>query len=329
MKTIISVIVPAYNVETYIERCLESILDQIQPGIEIIIVDDGSTDNTGRIIDTYENMHPAQIRSIHTLNRGVTAARITGIKCANGEWIGFVDSDDMIESDMYKRLLDNAIKYRADISHCGYKTVVNDGERQHWFYNTGRIVQQDELKGLNDLLSGTYVEPGLCNKLYKKELFADLIDKELVDYNIRFNEDLLMNYYLFKNAKKSIYEDFCPYIYIARPSSATRSNSNIEMLLDSVRVRKTILDDICPELNELAWRNMLICCGGAYIQLFEKNYSRKTAFNIRRFLLKNRGKWRLLSKKQRLKLEASMYMPKLYCVLLNIYIKRFQKKIYE
>ena len=99
MKNMISVIVPAYNVESTIIRTLDSILAQTYLSIEVIVVDDGSTDKTGKIIDAYSSQHE-QVVVIHTQNQGVTVARLTGVARASGEWIGFVDGDDEIESDM-------------------------------------------------------------------------------------------------------------------------------------------------------------------------------------------------------------------------------------
>ena len=105
----ISVIVPVYNVAADLPRCLDSILAQSYPHVEIIAVDDGSTDESGAILDAFANRYPS-IRVIHKENGGVTSARLRGIEEATGEWIGFVDGDDMIEPDMYQRLLDNAKK---------------------------------------------------------------------------------------------------------------------------------------------------------------------------------------------------------------------------
>ena len=136
----ISVIVPAYNIEDYLSKCLDSILIQSYKNMEIVIIDDGSTDGTAQIADSYQVKYPDKVVCLHLQNGGVLRARMRGIEEASGEWIGFVDGDDEIEIDMYERLINNAYIYGADISHCGYQTIVNNGERIHYFYNTGRIV---------------------------------------------------------------------------------------------------------------------------------------------------------------------------------------------
>ena len=112
----ISVIVPAYNVEKTIKRTLDSILKQTYSELEVVIIDDGSTDHTGKIIDWYQKKYPKKIRVFHVPNEGVTAARMRGVRAAKGTWIGFVDGDDEIDPDMYEKLLKNALKYHADIS---------------------------------------------------------------------------------------------------------------------------------------------------------------------------------------------------------------------
>ena len=148
----ISVIVPAYNVEKTIKRTLDSILKQTYSELEVVVIDDGSTDHTGKIIDWYQKKYPKKIRVFHVPNEGVTAARMRGVRAAKGTWIGFVDGDDEIDPDMYEKLLKNALKYHADISHCGYQMQFSDG-RIHYFYNTGILVKQEKTEGVKELLS--------------------------------------------------------------------------------------------------------------------------------------------------------------------------------
>ena len=236
----ISVIVPVYNIENYISRCLNSILGQTYRDMEIVCTDDGSADKSANVLDEFAKNNP-NIIVIHKKNAGVTNARIDGINLAQGENIGFCDGDDEIESDMYERLYNNKVKYNADISHCGHKVVSLDGSVKY-YYNTGRLAQQDREEGLKDLLAGSF-EPGLWSKLYSKTLLHSLLHSGACDTDIKLNEDLLMNYYIFKIASKTVYEDFCPYKYLKREGSASVSK-NIRFLTDPIRVREIILDDI-------------------------------------------------------------------------------------
>ena len=159
MEPVLSVIIPAYNSQLYLQECVESVIGQTFKALEIIIVDDGSTDSTYSIAEQLHLKYPDTVFCKHVQNGGVTSARLKGVQLARGEWIGFVDSDDRIDPDMYEHLLQNAIDYHADISHCGYRTIVNE-ERVHFFYNTGRLIRQDQRAGLKDLLEGFHQEYG-------------------------------------------------------------------------------------------------------------------------------------------------------------------------
>ena len=152
----ISVIVPTYNIENEITRCVESILRQTYQNLEIILVNDGSTDGTLNVLQELSQRDP-RIRVINKSNEGVTRARLDGVKAATGDWIGFVDGDDYVEPMMFETLLENVYQYDADISHCGYQMVFPS--RVDYYYNTGRVVQQDHITGLKDLLIGAFIEP--------------------------------------------------------------------------------------------------------------------------------------------------------------------------
>lgn len=243
-QELISVVIPAYNVASYIERCVESVLAQTYKNVEIIIVDDGSKDNTGEIIGRIAQNN-SKVHVIHQMNSGVTKARMAGVEAASGEWIGFVDGDDLIEPDMYERLLNNAHEYNAEISHCGYQMVFPS--RVDYYYNTGRTVRQDRQSGLKDLIEGSFIEPGLCNKLFHKTLLHSLFHSGKMDFSIRNMEDLLMNFYLFQQAECSIYEDFCPYHYMVREGSAATSTVNENKLRDPLRVLKKIKAEVAED----------------------------------------------------------------------------------
>ena len=242
----ISIIVPAYNIESYIEKTVKSICAQSYENLEIIIINDGSKDNTGKVLDELSKTDD-RIKVIHKENGGVTSARLKGIESATGDWIGFVDGDDFIDEDMYERLIANAIKYDADISHCGYKMVFPS--RIDYYYNTGKIVEQDNDAGLKDLLEGNFIEPGLWNKLYRRSLLNSFLNDKGMDTSIKINEDLLMNFYLFQLSQKSVFEDFCPYHYMLRKGSAATSKLNENKLSDPLKVKKILLEETKDDKN--------------------------------------------------------------------------------
>lgn len=242
MKDLISIIVPAYNIENELAACLDSILAQTHREIEIVVVNDGSSDKTGEIADMYAKKD-SRVKAIHKENGGVTSARLRGVAEASGDWIGFVDGDDMIDPDMYDRLLENAKKYDADISHCGYRMCFPNG-RADYYYNTGCLEKQNRTAALRELISGVRIEPGLVNKLFHKSLLDHLLRDAIMPTDIKINEDLLMNYYLFKSAQATVYEDFCPYQYILRKGSAATASVNPHKLGDPIKVMRIILADV-------------------------------------------------------------------------------------
>lgn len=268
MKIKISVIVPAYNIAQFLDRCLRSVLAQTHRNLEVIVVDDGSTDGTGALADHYAKAD-SRVRVIHKENGGVTSARLRGVAEATGDWIGFVDGDDWIEPEMYEHLLGNALAHSAQISHCGYQMVFSDGHVD-FYYNTGRTVLQQGAEGLRDLIRGEFVEPGLCNKLYDRTLFQGRMEHPALREDIRINEDLLMNYLLFRNVNRAVYEDICPYHYILRKGSAANSKLNEHKLRDPLRVARLILRDVPEEAYALAYEKLVrILVSGASMDLRE------------------------------------------------------------
>lgn len=255
MDALISVIIPAYNIENYLSKTLDSVLAQTYRNLEIIVVNDGSRDATAEVIDSYA-ARDHRIKAVHKENGGVTSARLKGLHVATGQYIGFVDGDDYVDPQMYELLMRNLTAHHADISHCGYKMVFPNGKIDY-YYNSGRIVTQEDLQGCTDLLDGSFVEPGLVNKLYRRELFDGL--EEWIDSSIRINEDLLMNFYLFRQAKLSVFEDVCPYHYVLRRGSAATSRVNEHKLKDPLRVQHLLYEETkeIPQWNRTVERRLM------------------------------------------------------------------------
>ncbi len=255
-KVLVSLIMPAFNSGKYIADSLESVLNQTYSNLEIIVVDDGSTDDSWEIINEYAKKD-ARIIPIHKENGGVTSARLVGVEKATGDYIGFVDADDYVEPDMFEFLLNNALEYAADISHCGYQMVFPTG-RKIEFFGSGKLIE--EVNPTCDLLEGRFVEPGLVNKLFDRNLFDELLQKKLMNTEIKINEDLLMNYYLFRGAKKAIFQDECKYHYMVHQGSAANSTLKEHHMLDPIKVAKIIIKDSLANapICNLAKRRLMI-----------------------------------------------------------------------
>lgn len=325
---LISIIVPVFNLENELPRCLDSILTQSYQNIEVVVVDDGSSDGSADVMRRYSEKD-SRIKPVFQENGGVTSARLHGVKEVSGQWIGFVDGDDEIEPDMYERLLKNAVAYHADISHCGYQMCFEDG-RVHYFHNTGILAQQDKITALKELLSGSRIEPGLWNKLFHKTLFQSLLHGEAVPLDIKINEDLLMNYRLFSAAKQTVFEDWCPYHYIVRSTSASRAKLNPHKIYDPIRVKEIIRQSAPSELHEAAQQAYINTCINTYHALLMEGAKYKDDLRkVHELLVKETTDFSLLGRKRELMANMITHTSVLYRPIYAVYSRFFQKKIYS
>lgn len=216
MQEIISVVVPIYNVERYLVRCIESILQQTYPYLEIILVDDGSNDESGKICDQYKEKD-ARIQVIHKQNGGLSDARNAGIKLATGKYIGFVDSDDYIHPKMYEVLLTTMQQNQVDIAICNYQKV-NEEQIQEQKVVNERIQRFDVKQAINLLFSDNEISNYAWNKLYKRILFEGI----RYPYGKKM-EDIGTTYRLFMKANQIAYTDYIGYYYVQRSDSILKS----------------------------------------------------------------------------------------------------------
>jgi len=210
-EPLISVIVPVYNVKPYLPKCLDSICGQTYTNLEIIVVDDGSTDGSGIICDEYA-AKDSRIKVIHQENGGLSVARNKGLDVATGEYIAFVDSDDWIDREMYKELYENLVKQGVDISMCSYiqhypnrsRAKCNSGKTHVW---TGR-------EAIRELIAGKRVATMVWDKLYNKSLFDEI---RFPDGKIF--EDAAIIYKLFAKSGKVSQVEKPYYHYLSRQGS--------------------------------------------------------------------------------------------------------------
>jgi len=216
MSALISIIVPVYKTEPYLRKCLESIVSQTYKNMEIILVNDGSPDNCGEICDKYASID-SRIKVIHQKNGGLSAARNAGLRIASGEYIGFVDSDDWIENDMFETLYLGALKYGADIAICGYFYEDCAKYKEVKEEHTVLLDCKDALHHL--ILDKTFTNH-VWNKLFKNKLFEGVYFPEG-----RIFEDIATTYKLFEKTDKVVYLNSCKYYYRQREDSIVGSGT--------------------------------------------------------------------------------------------------------
>ena len=238
-KPMISVIVPVYNVAQFLERCVDSIIHQTYPNLEIILVDDGSTDDSGLLCDQLKAADN-RIRVVHKVNGGLSSARNAGINAATGCYIGFVDSDDYIAPQMYEKMLGDLIINEADIAQCGCEIVW--GDHVELRNGSGKVYIWNRDEAVINHLSGQITEPSVCCKLYKSEIFKTL----RFDESIKLSEDIPFNVKAFMLCRKSVFRDECYYKYIKRDNSLSRSAFD-EKEIDTVKQAEAIVETLKDE----------------------------------------------------------------------------------
>ena len=321
----ISVVVPAYNIALWLPRSLDSLLAQTYKNLEIIVVDDGSADNVREVLSEYCEKYP-NIKAIYKENGGVTSARLRGVEEATGAWIGFMDGDDYVEPQMYARLLENARESGAEISHCGHQIQFSDG-RVEFVHRSEKVRVQDRRTGLWELLDNRDVSLSLCTKLYRRDLFAGI--EEWTDKSIKYNEDLLMNYYLFERAEKSVFEGVCPYHYILRQDSASCKGISENYIFDPIRVRQFLLEHCTPDMHEdvrqALIRNLLF----NYAQLdVHKDRKKFNDFRkrVRNLLLEQQKYFYLLSLRNKVLAAMICKAPWMFRIAYGTYVAIFQRE---
>lgn len=312
MNKLISVIIPVYNVHSYLRRCLDSVVNQTYKNIEILLVDDGSTDNSAQICLEYEKKYKNVIY-LYKKNGGLSDARNYGIKHSKGDYIAFVDSDDYIDPEMYQYLLSDMIKYNADIATCSYQEFSNEFVFENSFSDC-KVEVYDRKEGVRNLFRADKYCNYAWNKLYKRELFTDITyptGKKM--------EDLGTTYLLFLNSKKITYRHYKAYFYYQRKDSIIHSADNQfyydKLLLCLERFRS--IQKIYPDMEEnyvFILRTILLDFKyySSDLKLFQDaHYVVKKEIPF--FALKK------ISKKQRIKYYILKYLPGIY---VNIFGER-------
>ena len=309
-SVLVSIIVPVYNAEKYLVDTVHSILKQKYKDFELILVDDGSTDNSLDLCISIADKDE-RVVILHQENQGVSAARNAGINIAKGKYICFIDSDDYIEMDMLECLLENAENYQADISCCGLVQVALDGEiKNHYCHGEKKC-----FTNMEELMQAFFVEP-----MYKEILYGPynkIIRTEIVK-EVRFNkeytvaEDLLFNFECLEKTKVFYLENRELYHYIKRENSISTSKFSqkefdyiyvADILLDKAKSKYPSLTDVAMVWNYQQKLNICrrLWCNKEYKDKYEDLYCEWRSFCInnkslvwKRITLKNRIEYVIL-----------------------------------
>jgi len=335
---LISLIVPVYNISKYLERRINSIIEQSYKNIEIILVDDGSTDNSGQLCDAYKEKDN-RIKVLHATNNGLSSARNAGLSIIKGDYVGFVDGDDFIDKYMYETLVKAILDHDADIVQTG-------------FYHTdehGNIVDTVTFKeasysALDEMLKAFFVEKnihvGVWTKLYKSELFK----------NIRFLdgyvfEDFAILPNILNECKKFIIISGAFYNYTSNPDSISGGKANLNLIKSRLETPLYVLKSI-EKINKnfIRYAYSYICDSSirGYCTLKATNkIGNKTKKEYRKKLIAQYEKYfkiykkDVFFKKQKLRARIKRYIfpitPYLICLLIDCknFIKKSKKSIFH
>lgn len=286
---LVSIIVPVYNVDKYLERCLDSICNQTYNCIELILIDDGSTDASGKICDTYMEKD-TRIKVIHKKNGGLSDARNTGIDIAAGKYLTFVDSDDWIRNDYIEILVTLLEKYQADISACSY-IMVNENFTANM--NQGRenkettVLEWSEVQALHYMLLNKNIDTSACAKMYRSSLFK----KIRFPYG-KLYEDLSTIYEVMSLSNKVVYVASGMYFYFQRLGSIQNSCFSEKKLdeLEAVMRCRKFIQKYYPELKEEADCRMISSCFHLLFDISNRYLWKNTVEKLERIIKTYRGK---------------------------------------
>lgn len=279
-QELISVIVPVYNGEKVIEKCIDSLLKQTYQEMEIILVNDGSIDNTDSICSSYSRKNDC-IKYFFQKNQGPGAARNRGLKEAKGEYLAFVDADDCISPYYLEILYDNIVKYDADISTCSYRKI----------YENEKSSEMGMDKKANRILSQ---EEALKSLFYRKEMMGypflklfrrTILEKTEFPENIKLGEDFIFVYKIFSKCNKIVYSPNSLYFYYQNSSSITK-NLSPKTMQDSWEKLKDIFQNSEAFLKKAIISKLFITGIDFYVQLSGKEQKGNFGRELLQFIKK-------------------------------------------
>ena len=310
----VSVIVPVYNVEKYIGKCLDSLINQTLSDVEIVVVNDGSPDNSQKIIDNYARKYK-NIKSYIKKNGGLSDARNYGIKKSTGEYIAFVDSDDYVKEDMFEKMYNYAINNDLDVVVCDSINVYSDG--------TEILIKSNNDYSDSNVSNYIISPPMACTRLFKKNIFDKIQFKKNIYY-----EDLEMTPKVVNFTRKIGFVSEGLYFYVQRDNSIMKQKQFSDKLLDIFNVLKSNKDLLEIDFsNEVEYMYITHLLRTASLRFLNYKNGKKYVYMIHDIMKDNFPNWKnnIYYKKSSIKL-------KLICILAynkNILSLKIIKKIFN
>lgn len=315
----LSVIVPIYNVEEYLDECIKSIVNQTYKNLEIILVDDGSPDHCPELCDIWAEKD-GRIKVIHKENGGVSSARNAGLDAAAGDFIAFVDSDDYLDSDMYEIMLSQMREHNTDMAQCGIVRENADGSVEVWDSFEAPIVVMDNMQLLCSVGEAAGILPvSPCNKIFKAEVISGI----RYDESLKYAEDTLFNFAVARNINKAVIQNVPRYHYVNNSDSASHQEFSSSRF-DEHKVMDIIFDMAANDNNVLQY-----CIKGDVLKSFRTIRQMITSISctdkfrmIRQRIVRHRKAIfhsGLYSKATKLKTLLLWLMPGIYKILIRIY----------
>ena len=248
---LISVIIPVYNMEAYLAQCVDSVLAQTHPTIEIVLIDDGSTDNSLAICQAYEKKH-SHVRLHSQVNGGVSAALNKGIDLATGQWIALLGADDWVASDMYAKLLQAARTQDVQLAACGFTRFFETGEQENRVANLPAKMSCEQ--AIAEVIRGT-LSGSQANKLFSRQVIGDIRHND----SLAVGEDGVFVVEVIVRQRLAVaYVPEGLYYYRLRVGSATKSfNPKSLTALDALEITQKRVSEVSKKLQQLAGSHML------------------------------------------------------------------------
>lgn len=286
---LISVIVPVYNVEKYLRKCVDSLIDQTYINLEIILVDDGSTDGGGKLCEEYA-AKDARIQTIHRANGGQSAARNSGLDVMKGDFVAFIDSDDYVESDYIEFLYKLLIQNNADISQSGHYVVYSETRKVDKCADHSLIVM-DKKQAIESICYNGIYDVTACNKLYRAFFFQDNDGSEKIRFpEGKLYEDTAVSYLIAEKANRIVVQMTPKYYYVQRYDSTANGKKFKEYKLQFLEAGDDLAEWVTksyPDLTDAANVKRVFVRLSTLSQMVNCNYyDKKKIYDMREVIKK-------------------------------------------